>query len=453
MSQRVSGERGDVDQILGGGEQFRRRRVHLGSGCAVASSTAAAARGPTAAASKKTSSVGLSEDSRTTTAAVRSRHVHSAASTDPSMADSADRSACTVARRSELGESSLACRRIARRAAVSTSRVPHADAAATAATCASTSLDATPRARIAQQQRRTTKRDEHHLRRVAARGVRFRPTRHVRDPIGIRVASRDGRSGRFRKRQRRRDGGRERGGASPRLRRRRRRRAVVGSRTFGIVRVLARAERPRHETKRHDARVDAPRALNLSRFTPRAFARGAQHLPGDVHRRRGVHSRRAAIARSVRPQSCGGGPFVPPTETARARTRGRRARRARRRRRRRGVPSRGRHRPRLRLARRARLRARRRGTPTPLFALLLVRLQPREERSAHGGVERQFLLGAFPAASALKRGDGLEQGGVLGGGVSLCDHDDADVDHVVRAGGAPRTRRRLRRAPTSGGWW
>ena len=118
-----------------------------GSGCAVASSTAAAARGPTAAASKKTSSVGLSEDSRTTTAAVRSRHVHSAASTDPSIADSADRSACTIARRSELGESSLACRRIARRAAVSTSRVPHADAAATAATCASTSLDATPRAR------------------------------------------------------------------------------------------------------------------------------------------------------------------------------------------------------------------------------------------------------------------------------------------------------------------
>ena len=63
------------------------------------------------------------------------------------MADSADRSACTVARRSELGESSFACRRIARRAAVSTSRVPHADAAATAATCASTSRDAAPRAR------------------------------------------------------------------------------------------------------------------------------------------------------------------------------------------------------------------------------------------------------------------------------------------------------------------
>ena len=65
------------------------------------------------------------------------------------------------------------------------------------------------------------------------------------------------------------------------------------------------------------------------------------------------------------------------------------------------------------------------------FALLLVRLQPREERSAHGGVERQFLLGAFPAASALKRGDGLEQGGVLGGGVSLLRPRRRDVDHVV----------------------
>ena len=157
-----------------------------GSGCAVASSTAAAARGPTAAASKKVvrgSERGFPHDHRG-----GSKSARPLGGVGGTLHRGLRRSKRVYrrARRSELGESSLACRRIARRAAVSTSRVPHADAAATAATCASTSLDATPRARIVSNEE-NNERDEHHLRRVAARGVRFRPTRHVRDPIGIRA--------------------------------------------------------------------------------------------------------------------------------------------------------------------------------------------------------------------------------------------------------------------------